>query len=536
MKRVIQITSFLLLVWMYACTRPVNHTEADVAFRNAYVVSHGADTMGLRADEVLYLTAMRLVYQSARFLQLPWTAFGLMSAVSVLCAAATVHLFFHFCYRRFSLRPLSSLLASVLFAVSYGFWRYAAEAAVIVPATLAAMATFYLGTHARLTGLRFALTTAMAAVTMLLSVLHVGAMLVVIPLYLCMHRRPWTAFAYIVAALGWLSAGLAALHAIHGDFMTSYLGLFRHGGHLPAAMLLKAIVGLGQSWISGNFLLGWAPFRNWLAYMFPYRMLAEEFFLGQQMPQQLVRASAATFVLAILCAAIAVGRSIQVRRKGNAGDVAGASLFLGRGAIWVVAMWAAVSMAGILWFQPENAEVWAFGLAPVWLSFCGIVIIPLAQTRTLWPVLAMALTMWLHNYVGGMRPLRLPNADLYVAQSTWVLSRARAEDAILIREATDFSFWMRLRFPGRVEMVADWEDPRTAFDDLATRHPRIWSLGTVFDPAGRPGFPTPPAGSRSHGEEAGFRGLAREFALVHEDDAVRVYVWPAPSADSAQAN
>ncbi|MBU4460155.1 MAG: hypothetical protein KJ579_06275 [Verrucomicrobia bacterium] len=534
MKRAIQVLSFLLLVWMYACTRPVNHTEADVAFRNAFIVEHGAGSLCLRADEVLYLLAMRAMHQAAGFMGLSWSAFGMMSAFSVLCAAATVHLFFHFCYRRFSLRPLSSLLAAALFAVSYGFWRYASEAAAIVPATLAAMGTLYVATTSRLTAPRFVLATAMAALAMLFSVLHVGAMLIVIPLYLVMRRRPWIAAAFVAGSLGWLSLGLMALHAIHGDFLTSYPSLFRYGENLSTGTFLKAIIGLGQSWLSGNFLLGWPAFRDWLCNMFPYRMLAEECYLGRQLPRRLVWGAAITFALAIVCAGIAIRRSIQARQQGAVPRKAGDALPGGRSTLWAVWTWAMVSTAGVLWFQPENAEVWAFGLAPVWLAFCGLVIVPLAQARTLWPVLAMALTMGLHNYIGGMSPLRLPSADLYSAQGTWMLSRARAQDAVLVRDETEFAFWMRARFAGRVEVAGSWIDPHAGFRELTSRVERIWAIGTVFDPTSRPGSPARPPGGAGAGTDAALRQMARDFELVHKDDAVEVYVWPAPSRESGK--
>lgn len=490
MSAVIRVLTFLLLLGLYLGTCPVNHTEADVAFRNAWVVEQGAAGTPLRADEVLYLAAMRGLYGLLQACGWGGRAFDLMVFFSAVCAALTVQVFFLFCYRRFSLRPLSSLLAAALLAVSYGFWRYACEAEAIVPATLAALVTMYWATSPVVTLPRLLLISAGAAVAMLLSVLNAGGVLLVIPLYFLLARRPGAAAAHVVLTAAWLATGLLALGGLHGTYMVPYPQLLGMGGEFNLGVLARAAIGLGQSWLSGSFLLGIDGFRHWLVSAFPYRMLVEEVHLGRTLGRLEVAVSVATFVLALALAAVSIAMSLRQRRNHAACPDGGTvALKDGRTAFPGVVAWAAVYAACILWLQPENAGVWAFGLAPIWLAFCGVVIVPLARSRTLWPILALAAAMALHNYVGGLRLFRSPRGDAYVAASRDILARAGPEDAVLLRQTTHFSYWLRLHFAGRVEVLDSWTHPSEAWAALTARHPRIWAPGTLFNPEAVEGVP-----------------------------------------------
>ncbi len=354
-------------------------------------------------------------------------------------------------------------------------------------------------------------------------------MLLVIPLYFLIGRRPRYGAAYLGVTAAWLALGLAALHAVHGDYMAPYPQLLGLQGGLNSGTLSKAAIGLGQSWLSGNFLLGFEVFRSWLVGAFPYRMLAEEIYLGRQLHAMEVWTAVATFFAAILLAGFSILLGLRLRRSSSSVEGGTTTLKDGRRAFVGVAAWAVVYIGSILWLQPENAGVWAFGLAPIWLAFCGMVIVPLARHRTLWPILALILAVGVHNYHGGIRMLRSSHGDLYVATSEWMLARRRPEDGILLRRWTQFAYWMGLRFPGAVGVVEAWKDPPSDWSRLKLRHPRIWAWGVHPDRRGLDGYPL--LTDERTELELTLRMMDREFRQVQSGERGAVYLWEAPSSE-----
>ena len=73
----------------------------------------------------------------------------MMRLLSALCASGSLFFFAFFCYKRYSLRPFSSLLATLFLASCYGFWRYAAEAEIPLVASFFVLAALYFSTDIR---------------------------------------------------------------------------------------------------------------------------------------------------------------------------------------------------------------------------------------------------------------------------------------------------------------------------------------------------------------------------------------------------
>ena len=78
----------------------------------------------------------------------------------------------------------------------------------------------------------------------------------------------------------------------------------------------------------------------------------------------------------------------------------------------------ATVVVAILWFlgyaglllciEPGNPELWVMGLIPLWLVFCGVVLLPLTVDNRLWLPFAMLLMLFVHNGAGGIGVLGDP--------------------------------------------------------------------------------------------------------------------------------
>src|SRR5690606_32061048 len=101
-----------------------NRTEAEDAFEYATMVESGEHPWLYHPHHLLYGPSMQAGYKAFQAMGFEGRAFGFLMMVSSVSAAGSLFFFFLFCYRRFSLRPVSSLMPTGLLAVSYGFWRY----------------------------------------------------------------------------------------------------------------------------------------------------------------------------------------------------------------------------------------------------------------------------------------------------------------------------------------------------------------------------------------------------------------------------
>ena len=124
---------------LFLLTFPENHVEAEDAYDYAWTVEQGGRGL-FHSFHLLYLPLMRALWHWARLPAAGLRAYPVMATASLLCGAAAVTVLFR-TVRRFR-DTGTALFAAAGLAVSYGFWRYACEAEVYVPASLATMAAF----------------------------------------------------------------------------------------------------------------------------------------------------------------------------------------------------------------------------------------------------------------------------------------------------------------------------------------------------------------------------------------------------------
>ena len=144
MHRVLYILLFVVVVFSYWNTDINNHTEADDAFEYAHMVEVDNHELLYHPHHLIYGPASKTVYKGMQAMGYDGRAYSLLVFISSLSAAGAVFLFYRFCRRCYGMRPVSSLLATGFLALSYGFWRYACEAEVVLPAGFLVLLSVYL--------------------------------------------------------------------------------------------------------------------------------------------------------------------------------------------------------------------------------------------------------------------------------------------------------------------------------------------------------------------------------------------------------
>ncbi len=477
MKFALRLLILLPVLLFFLATAPGNRTETDMAFEHAFRVEQG---VGL-ADPYfpLYVPLMRALYLPLRAAGAVDRAYPLMRFFSALCAAGAVHLFFLFCFRRFSLRPLSSLFATGFLMFSYGFWRFATEAEPLVPAAFFSLAAFYRASDPRAGVRGMMLAGLYAAVAAGLHALSLAPTLVMIPLYLVYSRRPRAVVPYLgvfVAALAVLLGTLGIVTRYRPERLLAPRGI---EGLSRLALPAKAAVGFGQSVLSGIFLLRSARFRGLLEALFPHRMLGEEFYLGERLTWGEGWIPAVTLLALAGVALLAARRSWLERRAPPRAGVHATMVPGGRAVVAGTALWFLLHAGLVLLDQPGNPSQWIPGLIPLWLIFCAVLIAPLARANRLWIALLLFALFAAHNYAGGLRLVRDADRDYNVRKSEWILAEAGGEDVVVTAGNPVFVRYLRYYARARVIDLNEQELPEMILD--ATGPGRVFVLPDVLD-------------------------------------------------------
>ena len=523
MRRIVY-TLFFVFAFLFVWNTDIeNRTEAEDAFEYAYQVENNGHDWLYHPHHLLYGAITRDIYNGARLLGYSGRAYPLLRLISALCGAGVVLMFFRFCYRRFSMRPVSSLLCSGLLLFSYGFWRYANEAEVIVPACLIMLYALYASVMPDQTKRWSALAGVLCGVSVLFHVMNGVPVFVAVPLFYLFQKNLKGMLINAAAAISVVATGYIAVYWFESSRVAASAGLSLS---LSWSSLEKALIAFSQCVASSNFMLGFEFIRDALVRLFPSRMLLEEIYMGQSLSRGSVLSAALIMALLICCflgttifALRLLLRTGVERRRDRVGAAAGWQTLV------VTIVWFGGYAGALLFLEPGNPEVWVMGLVPFWLAFCGLIVAPLSKQNVLWPVLLLVALLGLHNYVGGIRPLQNPEGDYNQQKAEWVLQNATAADVILTADNPVFERYLRYHSPAQVEYLHGWASDRlVSSGGLPQGSPdqgKLFLMGDVFS---IPDSMTRrfPVSSKFIGQ---FAKQVRPRALpVHEDNFGGVYV------------
>ncbi|MCF7848799.1 MAG: hypothetical protein K9M45_08125 [Kiritimatiellales bacterium] len=479
MRRIFHILLFVSAFLFFWNSGVVNHTEADDAFEYAYQVEMDGHDWLYHPHHLLYGAATKGIYNGLQAIGYSDRAYPLLVFFSSLSAAGAVFLFYRFCYRRYSMRPVSSLFAAGLMALSYGFWRYAVEAEVILPASFLVLLAVFLATAPKKSLNMVLLAAFISGVSALFHVMNGVPVFIIIPLFYLLNGKLRYAVWHEVVAGTVVLFAYAWIFYFESSQVFS-LGLPPLSERLEWNLFPKGLIGLSQCLVSGNFLFSFPAVSDWLLQLFPSRMLMEEVYLGRSLSMVQRIVPLMTLVLLSGMSLYGVVRAGSAWRKAVRDERTNVLMMVGGWqTIFVIALWFILYAGALLLMEPGNPEVWVMGLIPFWLLVCGLIIAPLARANKLWIVMLILIFLGLHNYVGGIGLLKHPESDYNIQKSAWVLEHATEGDIILTAENPVFVRY--LKYHSKAEVIDLNQSSSRDWQTRAISASKVYILNDVFE-------------------------------------------------------
>ena len=477
MKRIFHIVIFVLVFLFYWGTAQYieNRSESDDAFVYATMVESTSHPWLYHPHHLLYGPTMKLGYSALQAMGFEGRAYDMLVFVSALSAAGSLFFFFLFCYRRYSLRPVSSLMATGLLAVSYGFWRYAAEAEISLPASFLVLVALYYATEPKPKRSAFLLAIVFSVLAVLMHIMNAVPVFFAIPCFYLLRHRWKAASLHVMLSAGMTASvywAISSTHAVYSGGGALYL-------ELNLGSFVKAMVALCQCVVSGDFVVGLRSARAFLSELFASRMLAEEFFLGVRLSRFLVMFSMLTYLLFGLLGIACVSRAVWVW-KNMVQHRDRFQLPSGMATVAVAIIWFLGYAGLLLCIEPGNPELWVMGLIPFWLIFCGLVLLPLTVDNRLWLPFAMLLMLFIHNGSGGIGVLGDPEKDYQFQKAKWIMEHASVDDVVVTAADPVFERYLRYYCKGQVVYLYDWTPVQLRNGDLPPTEGETYVMGDIF--------------------------------------------------------
>jgi len=430
---------FAILTAFYVVTMPSNRTEADDAFAYAYRVEIDDIENPFELSHLAFIPFMRAAFRFAQLLGYSGRAYPLLVGIGIVSSVVTVILAVRFLNNRLGLTLSRSLAGGALVALSYGFWRYAAEVEVYSLATTIAMALVYVVTSERRSGARTAIVIVLGALLVLTHAMFGLITYVVIPLVYYRSRLFKVLMGYLLAVsilLVLATYGIFRLVSGGWSDLSGYVAFLLDfpGGSTAYGLSWLVLNGayLFQSLVGFNFLLAFPVFRDLIERMFDRFSLAEEFYLGLNTPRAI---SIGGSITGVILAVAVVGFVIKAfrHRAPRVRSPEAATVLLWLATTFVVQMWAG------------GAETWQLATVPLWLSVVWLT----RQMPVIWPALVAA-TLGLHNLVGGLGPLYPTEADMFANKASWIVADTDSSDVVATSGPVVFFRYLRYWAPSEV--------------------------------------------------------------------------------------
>ena len=454
-------TGLAALLLLYASTVPGNHTEAEDSLWYAYDVRTKPYHALFHIHHLLYLPVMHLIYTAIPGVD----AYHLLIGIDILCAVATVGLLFGWLRRGLRLGLPASLFGCLFLAFCYGFWRYADEAEVYLPAlvlmTLLAWRVFRRAQPlpAAETWRGGVLTALLGAVSMLMHApLSTPLAVVAVPVYLLLTRRWRTFLVYggvaTVLVTGAYYTAYQVERAAHDPALpapaTFSKFLAEAGGESPLSATLsdfpKSAVGLGPDVVASSYLFAIPEVREKLLAAFPTRNFSKELYTAKSYGlahAYVAVALALTLLMLLLFAAVARVKWHGPRLRALLAWPETIALLL-----WLAAY---VVIVGVV--EPENPENWICFLLP--LAGCAALVLHFLyrQPERAWLPWAFVGLLLTHNLFDGLFIVRSPESDFFRHKGAWVIAHTQPGDVVFTRDNFVFTRFVRYYSPAQVVNV-----------------------------------------------------------------------------------
>jgi len=458
---------FILLSGFFLATAAGNLGETD----DVYAFAYRAENFPLdRLSDprlMLYHVVMRLLFVGATALGLDVSALTLMRCVSALCAAASLILVVRIVFADLKLSATAAVLTGAVLASSYGFWRYAAEAEVYVPAIFLILLIFRGlssglrddGEAGAATGLvKLAAWGALSGLTVLFYQPSVIPLFFAFPLLLLYRDRAVHLGAYLfaggaVVAGGYLIGflvywpGPLSLAAFSG-FLSQRAGEFivpPFSLKTVIVSMIRAAFSLGHDLVSVNWIFAFDPVVEIIRKAFSNNVITEEIFLAK-------RAGFLVYLPIVSLLALVV-TSLRMLPAIWPLPIA----LLRRRQVLVILVWVVINGAIIGRLNPAGLEAWIMVLPPLAMIFAACVIEPCLNRNRRSLIVAFAAILFAHNAFGGMALVFDPAKEYDRVKGSWVIAEAEPEDLVVVTENAGLAESLRYLSAARVVLIGPFD-------------------------------------------------------------------------------
>ena len=561
-SRLAVVLSAIILWGIYLFSAPQNHSEAEDVYDFALQVEQGSFADQTGVNRVLALPVFGAAYKTARLLGYSRRAFPFMIFVNRLLAVTCVLLFWKLLGGMASspsfLRPnkgsldigddvpptegipnaLCLLPYTLLFAFSYGFWRYANEAETYILASVFVLGAWVLALRSKMWW-----SVGVSALGILVHLLNLVPLLLVIPLFYLLSRE-WKKAVIHGLVTGVLVLAGYAVCSPWLDF--SELGAQHHSaeGGIDFANIVRGIIAMGQCLVSGNFLFGFDSFQDLLVRLFPSRMLDEEFYMAMHMPRWITWVGCATLGAFAVCGLWFAVQSL-LRRKTDldSSTLRSPAVFLGAlcGKIKTFhplmicsPVWFVLYSVAVIRTEAGSPELWIMALIPFWLLVALLMQDAPLSSKTagcsgsiflrvlcgkmnlLWVLVVL---LFSHNLIAGLMPVMGKASDYHAAKSEWLLEHTTEQDVILSSYEPVLLFYLNYYARAEVLSSAGWI-PEELELRLGKVEGDVYALNNFFAPVPSMKVRYPKLGEKM--EQTG-AVLRPRFMCVREDIFGGVY-------------
>lgn len=467
--------AFLLLTVFFLLTAAGNAGETDDVYAFAYRAENFALDYISDPRLMLYHMAMRLLYLAGQATGLDIAALTLMRGFSALCAAASLLVLLRIFVADLKLSPETALLATVVLGISYGFWRYAAEAEVYIPAILLILLVFHGLSRGHekaegfLSGMAgFGALGALAGLAVLFYQPSVIPLFFAFPCLLLYRDRVLQLGCYLAVGGAFVIAGyLLGFMAYWPDplslssfkaFLSQRAGEFVVPPFSPKTVIVSMIrsaFALSHDLASVNWIFAFDPVVKLIQQAFAHNVITEEVFLAR-------RAGAVVYLPIVTLAGLAF---LALRLLMAAGWPS--LTMLRQRAFLVILIWTAINGAIIGRLNPAGLEAWIMVFPPLVMLFAFLLVEPCVRAGRGRLVTAFAGVLFLHNAVGGMALVWDSENEYDRVAGAWIIAEAQPEDLVIVNGNAGLGESLRYLSPAQVALIGVFQEPRVSASLLA---------------------------------------------------------------------
>ena len=438
---------FAMFVAVYWFTSTGNLSETDDVYAFIYRTEHFPFSQVSDPRLMLYHMAMRGLYLSVNgftsLFSYEVTALTTMRCFSIVCAALTLRLAFRILIKHFDVSQTAALSAVLFLAFSYGYWRYAAEAEVYIPACLLILWVYDRLLDAPVSGTNLMLIAFVAGATVLFYQPSVIPLFFAFP-FLFNVKREWkSCFVYLFVGGVTVLAGYIWGFSLYWDAPLSvsefqvFLSQRSEEFMLPSMSLKTVIFSVARSgfslmhdFASANWVFASQPVLVLVEKMFPQNVIAEEVYLASQVGWRLYLLIFTQGMLGLMILALII-QGLKRVKKVN----------VSRG-LMVLIVWLAINGAIIGRLNPAGIEAWIMVFPPL-MILVGVVILNVLPNKFRALIFASIGVLVFHNIVGGLSLVWDESYEYHKVKGKWAIEQGSSKDLIVVTGDAGFAETLR---------------------------------------------------------------------------------------------